>query len=98
MIRRHYSLLWLAVALLVLYWATRLFAILAFPPFLDEGIHVSFGRDTMTMGPLAHANEGRQFVIWLYILFGAQTNEPYFISRIANLFVLLPGLAAVIGT
>lgn len=52
----------------------------------------------MRMGPLAHASEGRQFAIWLYVLFGAQANEPFLISRIANLFVLLLGVAAVIGT
>jgi hypothetical protein len=98
MIRHRYFLLWLAVVLLLIYWAVRLFAISAFPPFLDEGIHVSFGRDILTMGPLAHANEGRQFAMWLYILFGAQANEPFFIARVANLIILVPGFAAFIGT
>ena len=86
------------VGLLLVYFVARLTALTAFPPFVDEAFHINFGRTVLASGPFARSEEGRQFVVWLYILFGAQANAPLWIARAANLMVLLPGLAAVIGT
>ena len=65
--------------------AARLFrcaycGLTAFPPFVDEAFHINFGRVVLRMGPLARSEEGRQFVVWLYILFGAQANAPLWIA------------------
>lgn len=90
--------LWLSVALLLVYLAVRLAALTAFPPFVDEAFHVNFGRLVLQSGPLARSEEGRQFVIWLYVLFGAPVNAPLWTARAANLLAILPGVAAVIGT
>lgn len=83
--------------LLLGYFAARVIALAAFPSFVDEAFHINFGRVVLDSGPLARSEEGRQFVIWLYVLFGAPINAPLWSARIANLIVLLPGFAAVIG-
>ena len=88
---------WIIVGLLLIYLVARLTALTAFPPFVDEAFHINFGRVVLESGPFARSEEGRQFVIWLYILFGAQANAPLWIARAANLIVLLPGFAAGIG-
>ncbi len=90
---------WLSSAtlLLLIYFAARLAALTAFPPFGDESTHIDYGRTVLESGPLARSEEGRQFLVWWYIAFGAQTNASLFIARAANLIVLLPGLAAVAG-
>jgi len=89
---------WIIVGLLLIYLTARLTSLTAFPPFVDEAFHINFGRIVLASGPFARSEEGRQFVVWLYILFGAQANAPIWIARAANLIVLLPGLAAVMGT
>ncbi|MCC6802191.1 MAG: hypothetical protein IT319_04835 [Anaerolineae bacterium] len=88
----------LSVVLLLGYFAARIAALDAFPPFVDEAFHVNFGRLVLESGPLARSEEGRQFVIWLYVLFGAPVNAPLWMARAANLIVLLPGFAAAIET
>lgn len=88
----------LVSALLLLgYFAARIVTLDAFPPFVDEAFHINFGRIVLESGPFARSEEGRQFVIWLYILFGAPVNAPLWTARAANLIMLLPGLAAAIG-
>ena len=89
--------LWLGVTLLLVFLAVRLSALTAFPPFIDEAFHINFGRVVMQTGPFAHSQEGRQFVVWLYVLFGAPANAPLWTARAANLIVLLPGFAAALG-
>jgi hypothetical protein len=91
------AFLWSLIALLLVYWAVRTWVLTAFPPFIDEAIHIDFGRDVLGSGPFAHAEEGRQFVVWLYIVFGAPRNAALWSARLATLLVLLPGFAAVIG-
>jgi hypothetical protein len=89
--------LWIAVGLLLIYFAVRLASLTAFPSFVDEAFHINFGRDVLATGPFAHAEEGRQFVVWLYMLFGAQGNAPLWTARTANLLTLVVGAAALIG-
>lgn len=87
----------LTTILLLGWFAARSAALTAFPSFVDEAFHINFGRVVLETGPFARSEEGRQFVIWLYILFGAPVNAPLWTARAANLIVLLPGFAAVIG-
>ncbi|HVU09850.1 MAG TPA: hypothetical protein VHD90_01180, partial [Phototrophicaceae bacterium] len=83
--------------LLLAYFGTRLAALTAFPSFVDEAAHVDFGRVVLATGPFARSEEGRQLVIWLYILFGAQSNAPLWAERAATLLAVLPGFAAALG-
>ncbi|MFN8447290.1 MAG: hypothetical protein U0521_01490 [Anaerolineae bacterium] len=88
----------LLTAILLLGWfAARSAALTAFPSFVDEAFHINFGRIVLETGPFARSEEGRQFVVWLYVLFGAPVNAPLWTARAANLIMLLPGFAAVIG-
>ncbi|MEO8393966.1 MAG: hypothetical protein ABI700_13325 [Chloroflexota bacterium] len=91
------AFLWVAVALLLIYCAARLTVLSAFPPFVDESTHIDYGRTVLAQGPLARSEEGRQFLVWWYVLFGAQTNAALWIARAASVIALLPGLAAMIG-
>ncbi len=94
----HRTYLWIAVALLLAYWLARTWALNASPPFIDEAVHVNFGREVLASGPFARSQEGRQFVIWLYILFGAQSGTAILVARVATLLTTLLGGASVIGT
>lgn len=88
----------LSVLLLLGYFAARIAALDAFPPFVDEAFHINFARLVLESGPLARSEEGRQFVIWLYALFGAPVNAPLWTARSANLIALPVGFAAALGT
>ncbi len=92
------TFLWSAIALLLVYWIVRTWAITTFPPFIDEAVHIDNGRAVLSSGPFARIAEGRQFVIWLYILFGAQTAAPVWVARVATLLMTMVGFAALIGT
>ncbi|MBI1256080.1 MAG: hypothetical protein GC204_01295 [Chloroflexi bacterium] len=88
---------WIVVAVLLIYLVARLTALSAFPPFVDESTHIDYGRTVLAQGPLARSEEGRQFLVWWYILFGAQSNASLWIARAVSIIALLPGLAALIG-
>lgn len=87
----------IAAALLLLFWATRLIALESFPPFVDEAFHLEFGRTVVNGGILDRAEEGRQFTIWWYVLFAAQTNDTFWVARAVTLLTILPGAAAAIA-
>ncbi len=89
---RHFLVV--AVGLLLLFWATRLIALESFPPFVDEVFHLEFGRMVVSSGILDRAEEGRQFTVWWYVLFAAQTNNTVWVARAATLLAVLPGFAA----
>jgi hypothetical protein len=86
--------LWIAIGVLLLFWWTRTWSITAFPTFIDEVFHINFGAHVLQTGPLIHAEEGRQFTVWWFILFQSQSAAPVWIARIATTFVVLLGLAA----
>ncbi|MBW4439238.1 MAG: glycosyltransferase family 39 protein [Pleurocapsa minor GSE-CHR-MK-17-07R] len=88
-----------AVAVLLLFWLTRMVALNAFPPFVDEAFHINFGNLVREQGLLARAEEGRQFTVWLYVVAQAQTGgAPVFVARVATILSVLPGVAAAIAT
>jgi len=88
---------WLGVGLIFLFWLTRLLAITAFPPFLDESIHVYFGEMSRQTSPFAFADEGRLFTIWWYMLFQPHQAATFWIVRVVTVLVALVSAAAVIG-
>lgn len=90
-------LLWLAVGLLAAFFLSRLLAIDAFPPFLDEMQHVQEAELSRAVSPFMYTGEGRLFTIWWYMLFQPDTAAPVWLARTATLLVLLPGYAAVLA-
>lgn len=86
-----------AVGLLLLFWAVRLFNLNAFPPFVDEAFHVNFGRNALAGSLLDHAEEGRQFVVWAFIAFGAHTNDHFWTARVVVLLTVMIGAAAALA-
>jgi hypothetical protein len=95
--RVQVNVLSLGVGLLLAFWASRLIGIDSFPPFLDEGIHVNYSENILKTGPLSGSDDGRQFVLWWYLLFQSPASAPIWTARVATLLAVLPGVAAVIG-
>ncbi|MBN1963510.1 MAG: hypothetical protein JW910_02615 [Anaerolineae bacterium] len=87
----------LTVGLLLAFWLTRLIALNAFPPFVDEAFHIGFAERAAQTGPLARAEEGRMLAIWLYAIVQAHVGASIWIARVATLLAVLPGVAAAIG-
>lgn len=86
-----------AVLLLLAFWAVRLLHLNAFPPFVDEAFHVNFARNALRSSLLDHAEEGRQFVVWWFLAFGAQTSPHFWTARAAVLLVVLIGAAGALA-
>lgn len=91
------SFLWPGMGLIFLFWLTRVLAITAFPPFIDESIHVYFGEMSRQTSPLAFAGEGRLFTIWWYMLFQSHQAATLWIVRVVTLLVSMVSAAAVMG-
>ncbi len=91
------SLIILATMLLI-FWGTRVLALEAFPPFIDEAFHINFGKNVVENGIFMHAEEGRQFTVWIYLGLAAYVNEPIFVARVATLLTVMVGLAAFMAT
>lgn len=89
--------LWLMVLFLGVFVVLRFWQLAAFPPFLDEMIHVYWGERILQTGPLAFADEGRLLTTWLLIGFQAQAATSIWIARVAVLLVSMIGFAAALG-
>jgi len=88
----------LAALLTLALWAARLAALDAFPPFVDEGVHLRFAEEQRTISPLIYAGEGRLLTTWLYALIQPDRAGGFWLARAVTLLALLPGFAAVIGS
>ncbi len=97
-IKKSSAVLLVCAGLLLLIWLTRLIGIALFPPFIDEMIHVHGSELGYTVSPLVNADLGRQGTIWWMMLFQAHLGSPVWISRVATVLVLLPGIAALMAT
>lgn len=84
---------WVWVGLLAAFALTRLAALTAFPPFVDEGVVVNWALGR----PLQYAPEGRLFTVWLFAAFDAPHHATHFIMRAAVALTILGGFAALIG-
>lgn len=91
--RRH---IWLAVSLLLVFYLLHLWQIDAFPPFIDEALHLQFAERSWDEGLFKFANEGRLFTIWVFIPFQPHLSNAIWIGRIVTLLVALPGIAAML--
>lgn len=87
----------IGLLLVGLFWLTRLPGVETFPTFIDEVFHINFGAHVLESGPLAHAEEGRQFTVWWYMAFQAQAAAPIWVARVATLLPAVIGFAAFLG-
>jgi hypothetical protein len=94
--KRNGNGLFLCVVLIWLFWITRIVALDAFPPFLDEGQHVDEVERTARTSPLAFANEGRLFTFWWLVTFQPQAAATVWVSRAAVVLITMLGFAASI--
>ena len=98
MTSKHRILL-LMIVLCLLFWASHNLAINAFPPFIDETIHIFTTEKIPTTNILFNAHISRQLTIWWYFLFApTSSSDPIWVSRIATLFITTIGFAAVVAT
>ncbi len=88
----------LAAALILAVWAARLVALDAFPPFVDEGVHLRLAMEQRTISPLIHAGEGRLLTTGLYALVQVDRAGGFWLARAVTLLALLPGIAAIMGS
>jgi hypothetical protein len=80
-----------------LFWGSRIVALGAFPPFLDEGQHVDEVERTARTSPLAFANEGRLFTFWWLAPFQPQAAATVWVSRAAVVLITMLGFTASIS-
>ncbi len=83
----------LAVALLLLFWASRLPALDLFPLHIDEGVYLTRAVQVWNLHPFWEISDGRIINHWLIALFYPQ-NAPVFIARIPTVMVASVGMAA----
>ncbi|MEP7292062.1 MAG: hypothetical protein ABI835_09770, partial [Chloroflexota bacterium] len=70
----------------------------AFPPFIDETIHIHSGEIILQNGtPFYDVVLGRQFTIWWLMLFQPAAAAPIWVARTATLLAVLPGFAALMS-
>lgn len=87
----------LATALLLSLWAARLMNLTAFPPFVDEGVHIRFIEDGARLSPFVHGTQGRLLMLWWGALFAPQAAGGLIIARLITVLFILPGAAALIA-
>ncbi len=84
-------------ALLLAYWSVRLMALSAFPPFIDEVLHLQVTEQMARISPLVSADLGRLFTVWGFALFYPLGSDPIWVARLVTLLAVLLGFAAVIA-
>ncbi len=85
------------VALLLAFWITRLLAVDAFPPFIDEMLHIHVSERAAQQSVFVQADLGRLLTIWWHMIFRSYAAAPIWIARAATVLAVLPGVAAAIG-
>jgi len=98
MLPKHRKLrfeLTLFTALVLIFLAARLSAIDAFPPFIDETVHLNYAeRIIETASPLEGIDLGRPLTIYWYILFDATAAAPMWVGRAATIIASVITFAA----
>lgn len=82
-----------ALALLLLFWLTRLWALEALPLHNDEGLHLTRAVEVWRLHPFWAISDGKIINHWAIALFYPQ-QAPVFAGRVATIFLGLIGLAA----
>lgn len=94
---RSRGVLWVCTIMLFAYFAVRMLSLTAFPPFLDEVVHVRQAEQSLAISPVAFAAEGRLFTLWLHMIFRPHQAGTIWLMRIVHILAILPGFAAAVA-
>src|SRR5579859_7654647 len=83
------------IGLLLIYIAMRSYALLSFPPFIDESQQIQFAQQTLAGHILLGARDSRLIVPWWLALFQPYGQAQLWVARIATILFSLVGLAGV---
>src|SRR5256885_16651336 len=87
---------WPAIALILLFFASRIIALTALPLHNDEGLHLSRAVEFWNGHPFYDIEDGKVAGVWAIAFFYPRA-APVFAGRIATVFVGLLGIAAAIA-
>ena len=82
-----------ALALLLILWATRLWALDAFPLHVDEGIHIAWAVEVWNGHPFWNISDAKIISHWPIALFYPQ-HAPVYAARLPVILIAMLGLAA----
>jgi hypothetical protein len=82
-----------ALALLLILWATRLWALDAFPLHVDEGIHIAWAVEVWNGHPFWNISDAKIIGHWPIALFYPQ-HAPVYAARLPVILIAMLGLAA----
>ncbi|MGQ9887463.1 MAG: glycosyltransferase family 39 protein [Aggregatilineales bacterium] len=82
-----------ALTLLLILWATRLWALDAFPLHVDEGIHIAWAVEVWNGHPFWNISDAKIVSHWPIALFYPQ-NAPVYAARLPVVLIATLGLAA----
>ncbi|MFZ4814521.1 MAG: hypothetical protein ACOYL5_08300 [Phototrophicaceae bacterium] len=89
--------LWASVGLLIVFFALRVTILDAFPPFIDESLHIKIGQEMLTNSPLHRSEEGRLLTNGWWLLFQAPQNATFFTARYAMLLLIVFGVSGAVA-
>src|SRR4051794_13741174 len=92
---RRFILLAPILALMLVYCFSRLQNLLAFPPFIDEFLHIDWAQDVYKGHFLTGAENGRLLALWWISLFYLSGSSALWIARAVTILFSLIGLATV---
>jgi hypothetical protein len=96
--KQHHPLrLWACVSLLFLLLLTRSIALTAFPPFIDEALHIQMVGGDYGNRATAYLSESRALTVWWYTLFQPNRAGTFWLVRTVTLLAVLPGFAACLA-
>ncbi|MEP7284209.1 MAG: glycosyltransferase family 39 protein [Chloroflexota bacterium] len=81
------------LCLLLLYMFSRMYHLLALPPFIDESIHIQWASDVYRGRFLTGAENGRLLALWWIALFQLSGDGVLWVTRTATLLVCLINVA-----
>src|SRR5690242_9345193 len=84
-----------ALALMFVYLFSRLLNLLAFPPFIDEYLHIAWAQDAYRGHFLTGAENGRLLALWWMSLFRLTGDDVLWIGRAVTILFSMLGMAAV---
>lgn len=84
------------LALILLYWFTRLHNLDSLPVFLDEGIHINWARLVWRLQPFHPASDGKLLSIWLQAIFWPFTGTLW-VARASTVLAATVGFATMLA-
>ncbi len=86
------------VGVILLFGLLRLTSLNAYPPFIDETIHVFSTEKLAEISPFYNTNLARQGTLWAYALFAPTVStSPIWMARVVTVLFSLIGLASVMS-